>query len=1203
MRWIIVLFWLGGAVAVAQDTKENADFKLAVSLYNDGLYDLAAEQLQQFISTFPNTQQGIEARMYLGLTQARLKKYEDARFTFQNFALSFPDHPRAAEAWFRAAEAYVELGNPAEAALAFERVKTFHARSPLAPNALLQAGRYFIEAGNPEQAAKVLRALTQEYASADVLPEAHERLAELYFAGRQYERAAAEARRSVDLRPRPAAFQTLARALAQLGRFDEAARVLSDVVSQSRNDTVSHSALLELGRIQRDAGDPSAAVATWAGILGAPKAAPGLKQAAAIETGDLQEVSGRIRESMTQFERAALTGGARTGEAFYKASRAAERLGDTAKAAAFAIKALEADSGSAFSRGILLSAVRGAIALGQAQQSSRLAQRFGNEYPDDPLLPRLLLRLGEFQMRSNDPRQAQRTFEQVLSEHEGDPVEDDAWYGLARALRAAGMPREALSALETLRTKFPASDDASDAARLALEISLFELKDKEGGVENLALLVGDVIAGGAKGELAFRLAEISFNDLKDYPNAARHYRSALEGGLPGNLKATAWLRLGRALEYSAWGQRKKTTDIQSIAAAYDSVMALAPGSPEAREAFEARTLLLLSNASTVDDVRRVSGGVRASREAAQGIPPAIVLELARAYRARGAAGDAVVILGDLLRSRLDPDTRAEALFLLAGCQLERGRQDSVATVLDGYLKDYPAHRHAARAIVMLAEIESRRGRVERVMELCRTVERDFSYTSAATEVDRIRGDAAYAAGDIPEALRRYRSVLTAIREDLLTPRTPSLDLLLKLADCSRRTGSRGEARLLYASALAADTASVAKGQVLRALAEIAREENNFEAAARYLQEASRTGSSEPAKQFQAALESANLLFEAEEYATAATRYQELEPKAPADSIRRFLQARLVLCAFRTDNSAEAERLAGAFVKSHPAARADAASFEYERGRRHLRRNEMDLALRRFENIRQRFGDTPIAREAVYWLARTYEQRNDAQRAIQLYDSLVAAFPSDPIVPRARLSLGNVYYALEQWDAAARNYRLVVEAPDSPPDLVQFATSNLIMAYKEIGLFDAALQLTRTYIANYPDDPDLILKQIDIGVIYQKLGYNDQSILHLQKLLETADKELEGELRYYIAEAYFNKGEYQQAILEFLKVPYLITRPTKVDWIATSYYMAGQAYEKMSKFDQAITMYRQIIDRAGIDPTFKAAAQKEIDRVNTVVNQK
>ena len=59
----------------------------------------------------------------------------------------------------------------------------------------------------------------------------------------------------------------------------------------------------------------------------------------------------------------------------------------------------------------------------------------------------------------------------------------------------------------------------------------------------------------------------------------------------------------------------------------------------------------------------------------------------------------------------------------------------------------------------------------------------------------------------------------------------------------------------------------------------------------------------------------------------------------------------------------------------------------------------------------------------------------------------------------------------------------------------------------------------------------------------------------------------------------------------------------MDWISTSYYMAGQSYEKMSKYEQAITMYNQIINRKQTDPQFKTAAQKEIDRVKLVLNKK
>jgi hypothetical protein len=70
----------------------------------------------------------------------------------------------------------------------------------------------------------------------------------------------------------------------------------------------------------------------------------------------------------------------------------------------------------------------------------------------------------------------------------------------------------------------------------------------------------------------------------------------------------------------------------------------------------------------------------------------------------------------------------------------------------------------------------------------------------------------------------------------------------------------------------------------------------------------------------------------------------------------------------------------------------------------------------------------------------------------------------------------------------------------------------------------------------------------------------------------------------------------------LKVPYLVASKGKVDWVATSFYMAGQSYEKISKFEEAVNMYRQIIDRPGIDPTFKAGARKEIDRVKQLTKK-
>jgi tetratricopeptide (TPR) repeat protein len=148
-----------------------------------------------------------------------------------------------------------------------------------------------------------------------------------------------------------------------------------------------------------------------------------------------------------------------------------------------------------------------------------------------------------------------------------------------------------------------------------------------------------------------------------------------------------------------------------------------------------------------------------------------------------------------------------------------------------------------------------------------------------------------------------------------------------------------------------------------------------------------------------------------------------------------------------------------------------------------------------------------------------------------------------------------------------------------------------------------MKLTRKYLELYPNNEDNLDKRIKIGILYERLGYYDQAVLHLQALLDEAGSDLEGEIRYYIAEANYNKGDYQQAILDFLKVPYLVTKKGKIDWTANSLYMSGQSYEKMGRYDQALVMYQQILDRTGIDETFKIAARKEIDRVKLVLKKK
>ena len=196
----------------------------------------------------------------------------------------------------------------------------------------------------------------------------------------------------------------------------------------------------------------------------------------------------------------------------------------------------------------------------------------------------------------------------------------------------------------------------------------------------------------------------------------------------------------------------------------------------------------------------------------------------------------------------------------------------------------------------------------------------------------------------------------------------------------------------------------------------------------------------------------------------------------------------------------------------------------------------------------------------------------------------------------------MHFNAERYEESIRYYQQITKSPKEAGDILPYAMNNLIEAYESTKLNDDALKTTRDYIERYPNDDNIIDKKIKLGTLYTKIGYYDQAVLHFQNLIPEAGSLLEAEIRYNIGEAYYYKGDYQQAILEFLKVPYLIAKQGKVNWTATSLYMAGQSYEKMSKFNEAIGMYQQVIDRSGIDATFKAAARKEIDRVRSIIKK-
>ncbi len=1031
--FLILLAFILFRPSSAQDSKENADFKLAVNLYNDKMYDLAIEQFRSFISLYPASQQGIDARFYLGLTQEKLGKYDDARLTFQNFALAYPDNAKAPEAWMNVASEYVVSGNTREAALAYERVKTFHPRSKFAPQALLKASELYGKIGDRENVRRVLRTLTQEYSSAEVLP-ARLTLAEMLIADGQPEQARQESKQVVDVAAdaplKAQGLLVMSKALKALGRNQESEDALSTVLAKFKTTPSYFSALYEFGVLRNILGDTDGAMESWRSLADNTNASPQLRQNAFL---DMAELNMRIRGFARALELFGYAGGfrgERNGEAYYRAGVAAECLGNMAKASSLYTRALTDSLGKADRRAVLIGAYKAASLEKNYSEAVRLVRLYRQEFPGDGLLPHLLV-MGADQATSNlnEPKTAYDFCSFVIDNFPSCSDADAALFQLGLAHRAAGEYEPALSAFDNLQRRYPSSEFLPEANRIVWLMNEFDRRQSTESLQKLALLVGDVIAQKSKGNLAYRLAEIYFHEMKDYDLAAEQYRYALSQDLDEAMRPAAWYYQAQSYEHTALRAGIQTdagkANIKRAIKCYDSLQLKYPAGELSDKAAVAAFSYRLQLTDKIEELRTLGSDFFARSSSVRGKDIAL-LALGNSYLASKKYDDAVLTYKLLLEKYSSTESAASAQFQTGLAYRSMMKNDSAVSFFSRFLASYPNHQQSAQAAFLLAQAAADSGKVAAAVDYCNLLEKRYFYTSYNKNLDLLKGTAFYNAKDYSRAYSSFVPALHAMQTDFFNAAgNPEMErnIVYKLGYCAEMAGDKQGERLWYGEYITRDQSTEQAGMAYLALASLAKSDNNVKLATSYLTEADRINIKFGKQSSSLALETANMLFTSEKYDDAAAKYSEALKQCKSDSTMRFIQAQIILCYFRLDNLEEANQRAADFIKKYPKEEGRSAEFEFERGKYLMRQDKNIEAKARFDAVLSRYPHASIVPEALFWTARVYELDQKMQLAVGIYDSLLQYYPNSDIIPRVHLSLGNAYYAMEQWDAASKQYKI------------------------------------------------------------------------------------------------------------------------------------------------------------------------------------
>ena len=141
----------------AREVKKEAywQFLFAQGLFREGKFDLAAEEFQRFIDTFPEDEDCDKAQYFVGVSLWYQKEYRKAALSFQNILKNYPASELIDASLYFLGECYYQLSRYNEAVVCFNELIKEYPQSELVPFSLCSLGCAYLQLKKYDEAMKV----------------------------------------------------------------------------------------------------------------------------------------------------------------------------------------------------------------------------------------------------------------------------------------------------------------------------------------------------------------------------------------------------------------------------------------------------------------------------------------------------------------------------------------------------------------------------------------------------------------------------------------------------------------------------------------------------------------------------------------------------------------------------------------------------------------------------------------------------------------------------------------------------------------------------------------------------------------------------------------------------------------------------------------------------------------------------------------
>jgi len=513
-----------------------------------------------------------------------------------------------------------------------------------------------------------------------------------------------------------------------------------------------------------------------------------------------------------------------------------------------------------------------------------------------------------------------------------------------------------------------------------------------------------------------------------------------------------------------------------------------------------------------------------------------------------------------------PELVAEARYLIGSSQLELKQHQAAATSLEASIAAQPKWGQADETFLMLARAYGELKNFEKAKAAATRLIAEFPNSEVLDKAHYRLGEYSYLGGDFPAAVAAYRKVVDNWPQSPLVPYALH-ELGCAQMDLNDNAGSEQSLSVLLEKHPRHELASTAR--LSRGMAR--HRQGKFAPALEDLQAFLATNPPQPEKsnaRYLLGLCQVGL----GQHDAAVVTFQALLQDDPQYANAHNALYQLAWAQKLSGKEAEGAKSFQQLATQHPDSPRTAEAY-YHVGEFMYGKKDYKQAAIAYYKAMQKAGKSDLDEKASHKLGWSYYHQGQLDNAQKTFRYQLARYPQGTLAPDAVFMEAECFFKQDKFQEALTAYARVRNLSNKDYQMLHLLHAG--QAAGKLNDWQKSLEFLGKCTDQFPDSSYAPQAFYEQGWALQNLERFDEAIKLYQKVISMTDGEVAARAQFMIGEVQFGQKDYKEAVKSYFKVMYGYSYET---WQADATFEAARCFEVLRKTDQAVKLYRELIEK-------------------------